>query len=53
MQDAIDVPIAEADVPNVFVSVVLIKGRTSEAAGADIDDPGRPGFRAGQCRTHG
>ena len=28
-QDTVDVPITEADVPNVYVSVLLVKGRTS------------------------
>ena len=46
-QDAIDVPITEADVPNVYVSVLLVKGRTSTDAGADDSDPGKPGFRVG------
>jgi uncharacterized protein YfaS (alpha-2-macroglobulin family) len=60
---SIDVPIAEADIPNVFVSVLLIKGRSkapetttggnvqlSEAEareGADPSDPGKPAFRLG------
>ena len=47
MQDAIDVPITEADVPNVYVSVLLVKGRTSADATADDSDPGKPGFRVG------
>jgi uncharacterized protein YfaS (alpha-2-macroglobulin family) len=47
MQDTIDVPITEADVPNVFVSVVLVKGRTAEPRAADGTDPGRPAYRVG------
>jgi uncharacterized protein YfaS (alpha-2-macroglobulin family) len=47
MQDAIDVPIAEADIPNVYVSVLLVKGRTSDDPGADESDPGKPAFRVG------
>lgn len=31
-QQYIDVPITEADIPNVFVSVLLVKGRTAAAA---------------------
>ncbi len=46
-QDAIEVPISDADVPNVFVSVVLVKGRTSGDVGPEGDDPGRPAFRVG------
>jgi hypothetical protein len=45
-QDAIDVPITEADVPNVYVSVLLLKGRTADDP-ADDSDPGRPAFRLG------
>ena len=43
-QDTVDVPITEADIPNVYVSVMLVKGRTSEAGD---DDPGRPSYRVG------
>ena len=46
-QDTIDVPITAADIPNVFVSVLLIRGRTSQDIGADGSDPGRPAFRLG------
>src|SRR5262249_21273036 len=28
-QDTIEVPVTEADVPNVYVSVLLVKGRTT------------------------
>ena len=45
MQDTIDVPISEEDVPNVFVSVVLVKGRTGEPRAADGTDPGKPATR--------
>ena len=31
-QQSIDVPITEADIPNVFVSVLLVKGRTKPTA---------------------
>ena len=55
-QQSITVPITEADIPNVFVSVLLVKGRTVVApvkaeAGAkpeeDGSDPGKPSFRLG------
>ena len=43
-QDIVEVPITEADVPNVFVSVMLVKGRTSTDPASD---DGRPSFRIG------
>jgi uncharacterized protein YfaS (alpha-2-macroglobulin family) len=55
-QESISIPITEADIPNVFVSVVLVRGRTATAAStadaaakpeADVSDPGKPSFRMG------
>ena len=54
-QQSISVPITEDDIPNVFVSVLLVKGRTNAAptnasaaaASADTSDPGKPSFRLG------
>jgi uncharacterized protein YfaS (alpha-2-macroglobulin family) len=54
-QQSISVPIAEDDIPNVFVSVLLVKGRSisapSDAAATrpdgDVSDPGKPSFRLG------
>ncbi len=46
-QQTITVPITEADIPNVFVSVLLVKGRTKETDTADESDPGKPSFRLG------
>ena len=51
-QQSITVPIGEADIPNVFVSVLLVKGRSKAAAGPssepdDTSDPGKPAFRLG------
>jgi uncharacterized protein YfaS (alpha-2-macroglobulin family) len=46
-QDVVEMPITEADFPNVYVSVVLVKGRTTADAQPDNADPGRPGFRVG------
>ena len=47
-------PITEDDIPNVFVSVLLVKGRTQAApadaaatASDDPSDPGKPSFRLG------
>lgn len=46
-QQTITVPITEADIPNVFVSVLLVKGRSKEAVTEDASDPGKPSFRLG------
>src|SRR5688500_13864236 len=56
-QQSIDVPIAEGDIPNVYVSVLLVKGRTKpltdtdkQSEGSKEDDPadpGKPSFRLG------
>jgi uncharacterized protein YfaS (alpha-2-macroglobulin family) len=46
-QQTVEVPIAETDIPNVFVSVLLVKGRTRAGATDDTGDPGKPSFRLG------
>jgi hypothetical protein len=48
-QQTVEVPVAEQDIPNVYVSVLLVKGRTLVAgSGADDgSDPGKPSFRLG------
>ena len=46
-QQTVTVPISEADIPNVYVSVLLIKGRTSGDTPDDASDPGKPSFRLG------
>ena len=46
-QQAITVPISEDDIPNVFVSVLLVKGRTEATRRDDGSDPGKPAFRLG------
>src|SRR4029453_17472092 len=61
-QQSIDVPIGEGDIPNLYVSVLLVKGRTAVqpaaggqaspelAADAKVDDPsdpGKPAFKLG------
>jgi uncharacterized protein YfaS (alpha-2-macroglobulin family) len=43
----VSVPITEAEIPNVFVSVLLVKGRTSATLEKDGSDPGKPTFRLG------
>jgi alpha-2-macroglobulin len=46
-QDTVEVPITAGDVPNVFVSVLLVKGRTADALAPDGTDAGQPAFRVG------
>ena len=46
-QQTITVPITEKDIPNVYVSVLLLKGRTKQDPGKDGSDPGKPAFRLG------
>jgi len=46
-QHTVEIPLTVDDIPNVFVSVLLIRGRTSDDPGADGSDPGRPAFRLG------
>jgi hypothetical protein len=45
-QQTVTVPITERDIPNIFVSVLLLKGRTKEGV-EDESDPGKPAFRLG------
>jgi uncharacterized protein YfaS (alpha-2-macroglobulin family) len=49
-QQTVEVPIGEGDIPNVYVSVLLIRGRTSKDFGADGSDPGKPAFRLGYAQ---
>lgn len=51
-QQTVEVPIAEDDIPNVFVSVLLIRGRTSDDPGSDGSDPGKPAFRLGYTELY-
>jgi hypothetical protein len=46
-QDVVEVPIGEEHVPNVFVSVVLVRGRTSDVLAPDGSDTGKPSYRVG------
>jgi uncharacterized protein YfaS (alpha-2-macroglobulin family) len=46
-QDVVEVPITEAHVPNVFVSVLLVRGRTSNELAPDGTDYGKPSYRVG------
>ena len=46
-QQTITVPITEKEIPNFYVSVILIKGRTKKDPDKDGSDPGKPAFRLG------
>ena len=46
-QQYVTVPITEGDIPNVYVSVLLVKGRTKDNTPDDGSDPGKPSFRLG------
>jgi uncharacterized protein YfaS (alpha-2-macroglobulin family) len=46
-QQYVTVPISEDDIPNVYVSVLLVKGRTKDDTPEDGSDPGKPAFRLG------
>ena len=50
-QQSIDVPIADDAIPNIYVSVLLVKGRTKPLTEPDKEDdpsdPGKPAFRLG------
>jgi uncharacterized protein YfaS (alpha-2-macroglobulin family) len=46
-QQTITIPITDKDIPNLYVSVLLIKGRTQQDPGKDGSDPGKPAFRLG------
>jgi alpha-2-macroglobulin len=46
-QETVSVLVTEEDIPNVYVSVLLVKGRTGSYSAADTGDPGKPAFRLG------
>jgi uncharacterized protein YfaS (alpha-2-macroglobulin family) len=46
----IEVPIAADYIPNVFVSVLLVQGRTEGAKAGQTDDVGKPSFKVGYVR---
>jgi uncharacterized protein YfaS (alpha-2-macroglobulin family) len=46
-QQTISIPISEKEIPNVYVSVLLVKGRTKKDPDKDGSDPGKPAFRLG------
>jgi alpha-2-macroglobulin len=53
-QQSIDIPITEQDIPNLYVSVLLVKGRSKPVTEAknedDPSDPGKPAFRLGYAQ---
>jgi uncharacterized protein YfaS (alpha-2-macroglobulin family) len=51
-QQTIEVPLTANDIPNVFVSVLLVRGRTSTDPGTDGSDPGKPAFRLGYTELY-
>ena len=52
-QQTVTVPITAADIPNLFVSVLLVKGRTpADTQPDDTSDPGKPSFRLGYARLN-
>ncbi len=54
-QQSFSIPITDNDIPNVYVSVLLVKGRSTTppepaaaaSASEDASDPGKPSFRLG------
>jgi uncharacterized protein YfaS (alpha-2-macroglobulin family) len=49
----VDVSLGEDMIPNVFVSVVLVRGRVGGDRGIERgDDPGRPATRVGYCELN-
>jgi len=46
-QQTITVPVTEKEIPNFYVSVLILKGRTQQDPGKDGSDPGKPAFRLG------
>lgn len=49
-QQTVTVAVTEQDIPNVFVSVLLVKGRSGPYATEDASDPGKPSFRLGYAQ---
>ena len=43
----IEIPITSDHIPNIFVSVLLVQGRTSKPANAESEDVGKPSFKIG------
>ena len=45
----VEVPIRAQYAPNIFISVVMLRGRMDAAADPERIDPGRPAYRVGVC----
>ncbi len=43
----IEIPIKPSYIPNVYVSVLLVQGRTSDSAASENQDLGKPSFKIG------
>lgn len=48
----IEIPIAPEAIPNVYVSVLLVQGRTSQAAAGGNQDIGKPSFKIGYLKLN-
>ncbi len=46
-QETVVVPITDDAIPNIYVSVVLVKGRSGSYSPDDASDPGKPAYRVG------
>ena len=46
----VEIPITADLIPNAFVSVILVQGRTSGAAVSETDDVGKPQFKIGYAK---
>jgi uncharacterized protein YfaS (alpha-2-macroglobulin family) len=46
----VNVPVTREMLPNAFVSVVLLQGRTSNASSPQADDVGKPSFKVGYVK---
>lgn len=46
-QQTVEVALQEQDIPNLYVSVVLVKGRSGAFSKDDTSDPGKPAYRVG------
>lgn len=46
----IEVPIVSDDIPNVFVSVLLVQGRTENIKPGQTDDVGKPSYKIGYAK---
>jgi len=43
----IEIPITSEAIPNIYVSVLLVQGRTSKASAGESQDVGKPSFKIG------